>query len=155
MAAMPAITSELTEQQHEFVRLMVVEGHSPEEAGRLAGYHPKSVYRTMRHPLVAAAISEAIQLDLRSVGAALAYRVAKSLLKDEKVSARVRADLSIKVLDRAGHVTPSRKDLEPQRKALSEMSQEELVAFIERNQAEIDKVESELASRATDVSFLA
>jgi len=153
MTALPTSLG-LTEQQHEFVRLLVVEGNSPEEAGRLAGYHPKSVYRTMRTPAVAAAIAEAIQLDLAAVGAPLAYRVAKSLLRDENVSARVRADLSIKVLDRAGHIAPTRKDLAPQ-KALSEMSREELAAFIERNQAEIDRVEGELASRAKDVSFLA
>lgn len=44
------------------------------------------------------------------------------------------------------------KDLVPQQKALAEMSREELAAFIERNQAEIDKIEGELASRAKDVS---
>ncbi len=51
-----------------------------------------------------------IQLDLAVVGAPLAYRVAKSLLQDEAVSARVRADLSIKISDRAGHIAPTRKD---------------------------------------------
>jgi HPt (histidine-containing phosphotransfer) domain-containing protein len=58
----------------------------------------------------------------------------------------------MKVLDRAGHIAPTRKDLAPRQKALSEMSRDELAAFIEQNQAEIDKVEGELASRATDVS---
>lgn len=152
---MNALTAlDLTDQQRELVRLLVVEGHRPEEAAELAGYHPKSVYRTLRSPAVAAAISEMIQLDLAAVGAPLAYRVAKSLLKDEGVSARVRADLSIKVLDRAGHIAPTKRDTAPQR-TLSEMSRDELVAFIERNQAEIERVEGELASRATDVSFLA
>jgi hypothetical protein len=47
----------------------VVEGRAPEEAAKLAGYHPKSVYRTLRLPAVAAAISETIQLDLAAVGA--------------------------------------------------------------------------------------
>ncbi|WP_316399484.1 hypothetical protein [Bradyrhizobium sp. 33ap4] len=89
------------------------------------------------------------------MGAPLAYRVAKSLLQDEKVSARVRAGLSMKVLDRAGHITPTRKDLEPQHKAFAEMSRDELAAFIERNQAEIDRFEAELASRAKDVSVQA
>jgi phage terminase small subunit len=145
--------SGLTEQQRELVRCIVVEGWPPEEAAKLAGYHPKSVYRTMRNPAVAAAIAETIQLDLATVGAPLAYRVAKSLLQDEKVSARVRADLSIKVLDRAGHTTPTRKD-GSREKALNEMTRDELAAFIEKNQAEIDKIEGELASRATDVSFL-
>jgi phage terminase small subunit len=146
-----AITASLTEQQRELVRYIIVEGKLPEEAAQLAGYHPKSAYRTLRLPAVAAAISENIQLDLAAVGAPLAYRVAKSLLKDEAVSARVRADLAVKVLDRAGHIAPTRKETAAQ-KALSEMSRDELAEFIDRNQTEIDKIESELAARAKDVS---
>jgi hypothetical protein len=70
-------------------------GSRQRRTAQLAGYHPKPVYRTLRTPAVAAAIGEMIQLDLVSVGAPLAYRVAKSLLIDENVSARVRADLSV------------------------------------------------------------
>jgi len=152
---MPSIAAyDLSEQQRTLVRLIVNEGRRPEEAAELAGYHPKSVYKTMRLPAVAAAISESIQLDLAVVGAPLAYRVAKSLLQDASVSARVRADLSIKVLDRAGHIVPTRKDKSSQQKSLSEMSRDELAAFIASNQAEIDKIEAELASRAKDVSYL-
>ena len=144
---MTALTaSGLTEQQRELVRYLVVEGKPPEEAAKLAGYHPKSAYRTLRLPAVAAAISETIQLDLASVRAPLAYRVAKSLLQDESVSARVRADLAIKVLDRAGHIAPTRKET-PAQKALSEMSREELAAFIDRNEKEIDRIEGELGAR--------
>ncbi|PDT87492.1 hypothetical protein CO669_25340 [Bradyrhizobium sp. Y36] len=153
---MPSIAAyDLTEQQRVLVRLIVNEGRRPEEAAELAGYHPKSVYKTMRLPAVAAAISESIQLDLAVVGAPLAYRVAKSLLQDASVSARVRADLSIKVLDRAGHIVPTRKDSTSQQKSLSEMSRDELADFIASNQAEIDRIEAELASRAKDISYLA
>jgi HPt (histidine-containing phosphotransfer) domain-containing protein len=149
---MTALTvSGLTEQQAELVRYLVKEGKPPEEAAVLAGYHPKSVYRTLRLPGVAVAISEAIQLDLQTTMAPLAYRVAKSLLVDERVSPRVRADLSIKILDRAGHIVPSNRAQAPE-KSMSEMSRDELVAFIERNQAEIDKAEAELAGQAKDVS---
>ncbi|MCJ9729537.1 DUF1192 family protein [Bradyrhizobium sp. PRIMUS42] len=152
---MPSIAAyDLSEQQRTLVRLIVNEGRRPEEAAEIAGYHPKSVYKTMRLPAVAAAISESIQLDLAVVGAPLAYRVAKSLLQDASISARVRADLSIKVLDRAGHIVPARKDQASQHKSLSEMSRDELADFIASNQAEIDKIEAELASRAKDVSYL-
>jgi hypothetical protein len=34
------------------------------------------------------------------------------------------------------------------------MSRDELAAFIERNQAAIEKIEGEMAARAKDVSFL-
>src|ERR1700753_1630333 len=54
------IALDLTEQQRELVRFIVVEGWPPEEAAKLAGYHPKSVYRTMRNPAVVAAIAETI-----------------------------------------------------------------------------------------------
>ena len=140
--------SALTEQQRELVRCLVSEGRPPEEAAKLAGYHPKSVYRTLRLPAVAAAISETIQLDLASIGAPLAYRVAKSLLQDEYVSARVRADISIKILDRAGHIAPTRKDAAPRRRC-RKCPETNSPAFIDRNQAEIDKIEGELAARAT------
>ena len=115
---MTALTvSGLTEQQRALVKYLVVEGKPPEEAAKLAGYHPKSAYRTLRLPAVAAAISETIQLDLASVGAPLAYR----------------------------KETPAQK-------ALSEMSREELAAFIDRNEKEIDRIEGELGARAKDVS---
>ena len=81
--------SGLTQQQRELVSNIVVGGKPIEEAAALAGYHPRSVYRTIRLPAVAAAISESIQLDLQTTMAPLAYRVAKTLLQDEQVSARV------------------------------------------------------------------
>lgn len=67
------VASGLTEQQRELVRCIVIEGRPPEEAATLAGYHHKSVYRTLRLPAVAAAITETMQLDLAAVGAPLAY----------------------------------------------------------------------------------
>src|SRR3954471_17041987 len=109
--------SALNEQQRELVKYIVVEGKPPEEAAKLAGYHPKSAYRTLRLPAVAAAISATIQLDLASIGAPRAYRVANSRLQDECVSARVPADLSSKPLDRSGRIAPTRKEAAP-RKAL-------------------------------------
>lgn len=81
----------------------------------------------------------------------MAYRVAKSLLQDEQVSAQVRADLSIKILDRAGHIAPTRKG-PPAQKAFSEMTRDELAAFIERNQTEIDRIDGELGARAKNIS---
>lgn len=142
---------QLTDQQTELVRLIAREGVEIKEAGRRAGYSSSSVYSVIKRPAVVFAIHEAIQSDLISVAAPLAFRVAKSLLADEQVSARVRADIAFKFMDRAGHITPSNK-AKPAQKALSEMTREEMLEFIDRNQAEIDKIESELAERATVVS---
>jgi hypothetical protein len=140
----------LSDQQAELIRNLVVLGLPPELAGERSGYHPKSVYRTLRIPAVAAAVAEGIQFELHTASAG-ALHVAKVLMHDDKVSPRVRADIAFKILDRAGHVVPSNKGKPPE-KALSEMSQAELLAFIERNQAEIDKAEGELAAAAKDVS---
>lgn len=142
---------QLTDQQSRLVHLLVNHGKSVEEAGALAGYAPTSAYHAIKRPAVAAAIHEAIQLDIVTIGAPLAYRIAKSLMINEKVSDRVRADLSIKILDRAGHIVPSNRQSAPQ-KALSEMTREEMLALIDRNQAEVERIERELAAAAKDVS---
>jgi len=140
----------LSEQQRELVRNLVVLGLPPELAAERAGYNSKSVYRTLRIPAVAASVAESMQLELQTAATGALF-VAKVLLHDDKVSPRVRADVAFKILDRAGYIVPSRKDSAPQ-KALSEMSQAELLAFIERNQAEIDKAELELAGQARDIT---
>lgn len=44
------VACDLNDQQRELVRLIVVEGKPPEDAAKLAGYHPKSVYRHCGSP---------------------------------------------------------------------------------------------------------
>lgn len=147
-------SSLLNDQQRRFVRFVAKNGCDWERAAEAAGYHADYGRELRKNPAIAAALHEMIQLDLKSELAPMAYRVAKTLLEDTNVSPRVRADVAFKILDRAGHIVPTRKDSAPQ-KALSEMSQAELLAFIERNQAEIDKAEAELAGQAKDISHQA
>lgn len=147
---MRELSISLTSNQAELVKYLI-RGRGLEEAGRLAGYADTAVYRAIKSPAVAAAIHEALTHDIMTLGAPAAYHVAKTLMMNESVSPRVRADISFKILDRAGFIVPSSKQRAPD-KALSEMTQSELLAFIERNQAEIDKAEGELAAAAKDVS---
>lgn len=148
---MSGITTQLDARQRAFVGYVAKEGLEIAEAAARAGYAPGSGYSVLKSPAVVAAIHQTIQHELVAVVAPLAFSVAKNLMRDEKVSPRVRADISFKFMDRAGHITPSSKQ-QAQDKALSEMSRDELLQFIDRNQAAIDKVEQELAERATDVS---
>jgi phage terminase small subunit len=141
---------QMSPRQAEFVRA-ITEGLSVGEAERRAGYSERSGWAALRNPLVARAIHEAIQTELVSVAAPAAFHVAKTIMMDPAASPRVRADIAFKFMDRAGHIAPTSKQKAPD-KALSEMSQAELLAFIERNQAEIDKAEAELAGQAIDVS---
>lgn len=141
----------LTEQQALLVRLVAHEGLDVQEAGRRAGYASSSIRVILRKPAIAAAIHEALQFEMQTVLSPLAVKLAGQFLRNEDVSPRVRADLIFKILDRSGHITPSNKGSGPP-KALSEMSRDEMLAFINANQAAIDKMETELAERAIDVS---
>ncbi len=130
---------------------MARDGYGPTESAKRAGYNEGYGYQLLRKPAVIEAIHRTLQSDMVSVIAPEAFKVARTLMNDDKVSPRVRADISFKFMDRAGHIAPANKDSQPQ-KALSEMTRDELLQFIDRNQAAIDKVEQELAERATDVS---
>ncbi len=136
----------LTDQQAALVRGVAYEKLDIHEAGRRAGYKADSVRSVLRRPAVALAIHEALQNEIQTVFSPLAIRVAGELLRNENVAPRVRADIAFKFMDRAGHITPSNKSKAPE-KQLSEMTRDEMLAYIE-----IDKIESELAERAVDVS---
>lgn len=143
--------SNLTEQQAALVRFIAHDGLSIQDAGTKAGYATNSIRMILRKPAVAAAIHEALQFELQTVLSPTAVHLAGKFLRNEAISPRVRADLIFKILDRAGHITPSNKGSAAP-KALSEMTRDEMLEFINVNQAAIDKMEAELAERATDVS---
>ena len=71
----------------------------------------------------------------------LALNDCKGILEDEKAPARVRADVAIKILDRAGHVAPKAPGpVEPkEKKPISKMSVEELEDFIRRGKAAMEE----------------
>jgi phage terminase small subunit len=141
---------QLSPRQSEFVAGLL-RGLDVPTAGIKAGYTETSAWTAVRHPLVAGALHQAIAVDIVSIAAPAAFHVAKRLMLDDKVAAGIRADIAFKFMDRAGHITPSNKQKAPQ-KALSEMSREEMLDYIDRNTKEIEKIELELAERATDVS---
>lgn len=72
-------------------------------------------------------------------------------MDDVESGARVRVDAAKILLGMAGFSAKPDKG-EDEAKQLTEMNPEELRAFIDKHQAEIQKVEGELASRATLVN---
>lgn len=144
-------TVQLSDKEATFVRLVAKDGLEPTRAATIAGYASAYGYGLLRKPSVVAAIHEALQTELTSVIAPHAVRVAFELLREKTVSPRVRADIAFKFMGLAGHIAPTSKE-KPQEKQIGEMSREELFAYIARNEAEIQKIEGELADRATDVS---
>lgn len=143
----------LNDRQAEFARLVSL-GTSPGDSALKAGYKsPEQAWQIVAHPHVAAAIHYELQRQIMLEGAPLAYKTIVSIIKNEKASERVRGDLSVRLLNLAGFVPPTpvaQKDQSD--KSLSEMTAAELVGFIDRNQAEIARLEAELAARAKDVT---
>lgn len=146
-----AVRYDLTEQQAKFVDALL-SGFGFADAAASAGYASREYGSTLaKLPHVAAAINEEISRRLVTEIAPLAFHVAREIIKDPKSGARVRADLSIKLLGMAGHgVKEGQKDRYD--KPLSELTSAELGDLIQRNTVEIDRLEREAASRAKDVS---
>lgn len=141
---------QLNKQAHrDFVR-QVARGVPLEVAAEAIGYNRASAYRLAATPAVARAIQAEIARLLVTEAAPLAFNQVRKILKDDSTSPRVRADLATKVLQLAG--VGQRHAESAIDKPLNEMSSEELRTYVERNRAEIDRLESELAARAKEVS---
>lgn len=140
----------LTESEQRFI-LNVVQGCSISVASGLAGFQTEHAgHYALRKPHILKALHAEVQRQL-AVDAPLNFGVLKAIRGDTTAPARVRADISLQLMKMAGHVQPTNRDKEPE-KAIGDMSREEMIAYIDRNQAEIDKAVDELAARAKDVS---
>lgn len=137
--------------QGEFVRL-VVSGENPTKAAKAIGYSNPSqaAINLQNSPAVRAAIFEGVQRALQS-DASVNLKTLRKIRDDDAAPARVRADISLQLMKLAGHTVPTTQEGKAQ-KALSDMTRDEMVAFIEQNQAAIDRAEQELMSRAKDIS---
>lgn len=140
----------LNERQRLFVAA-VVAGRPLDVAALEAGYEEaRQGTKQARRPHVLAAIHHGIQRALQT-DAAVSLAVLRKIRDDDAAPARVRADIGLKMLQLAGHTVPTAVSGSGD-KSLAEMTRDEMVAYIERNQAAIDRAESELAARAKDVS---
>jgi hypothetical protein len=139
---------ELTEMQAQFVH-HVSEGIDPHRAVALAGYETSNAYSRahdlLRAPHVLAAIHTEVRRKLVA-GAPIALSVIERLVKDEATPPKIRLDAAKTLLDRAGHIAPRAiVDKGTHELVLNELSIGELRQLA-------DKLESELAGRAKDVS---
>jgi hypothetical protein len=104
----------------------------------------------LNSPAVLAALHAAIQESLKT-DVPVSLGVLKKIRDDDAAPARVRADIGLQLMKLAGHVAPTTRDDKPQ-KALSDMTQAELLEHIDRNQAAIEKAEAELMAKAKDIT---
>jgi len=141
----------LSERQAAFVSAYLKSGLSG-KAALEAGYsNVNDGSRLLRVSHVVAAIHREIQRELVVDAAPLAFRTIHDMMKAKDTPHGIKADLAVKVMKLAGHVQPTNRD-QAAEKQPAEMTREEMVAYIERSQAEIDRFEAELAARAKDVS---
>lgn len=139
----------LNEKQTAFV--VNLRQMSASDAAAAAGYEGKVAHvYLLSIPAVLQAIHADVQRNLQAdIWANI--RVLRKLRDDVGVSAKVRADVAVKLTNLAGHVVPTHRDEKPS-KALSDMTQAELLEHIERNQAAIEKAEAELMAKAKDIT---
>ena len=124
---------------------------SADDAARAAGYEGKVAHvYLLSIPAVLQAVHADVQRNLQA-DIWSNIRVLRKLRDDAGVSAKVRADVALKLTNLAGHIVPTHRHEKPG-KALSDMTQAELLEHIERNQAAIEKAEAELMAKAKDVT---
>lgn len=137
----------LTPQQQRFVRA-VIDGASPGDAARAAGYAPpyNVVGRALAaSPAVASAIVSGSKQLLSTVYGPAALKFLSEVVGDRegKFTARVRLEAAKTIADRAGYVAPRTRSDAHNRDA-SEMTTEELRALV-------DEISAELGDRAAVV----
>lgn len=138
-------------RQARFVQELA-RGRKPDDAALASGYRDSDAcYRLLRLPHIMEAVHQEVQRLLVSEEAPASLAVLRMLREDTATPPRVRADIGLQLMKMAGHVAPSHQADKPA-KQFSEMTQAELLDYIDRNQAEIERSEAELAARAKDVS---
>lgn len=136
----------LTDLQNRLVSA-VCDGIPPRDAALKAGYaNSESSWTALRLPNVCSAIRNEIARRIVVEGAPLGLSVLIQLAKDDTVLPAVRRACARDLMAMAGHVAPKAAEQgDKGAKPLHEMSSDELRAVV-------DRLESELAARATPVS---
>lgn len=144
---------QLTEQQKTFVREYVRNGGCGADAARAAGYAASRPAQQAHDLLALPHVQEAVHREqARLIGGTLASKaieVVHRILHDDALAGtvsgqKVQLEAAKSVLDRAGHIAP--KAWEPEMigdKPITEMSLDELDAFIRQGQAALAQLSQE------------
>jgi hypothetical protein len=143
---------ELTPQQSAFAHHYVTNGGNAAKAARAAGYSAKSA-REIGHALihknhVVDAIRDEQKRLLSGELATIALNTLKSVMLDKAAPTGARVDAAKAVLDRGGLPSTSRSAEPPrdgEQKALSDMTIDELDAFIAAGAVAVDKARDAMA----------
>lgn len=130
--------SELTEQQAAFVRNLVLDGLTPTEAARRAGYAHAAPRATelVRKPHIIEAIREEQARLLDGNLANIALRTLRGVMEDQQSPASARVAASRAVLEASGYFRRT-QETPLEEKSPLDMSAQELEAFIRKGREEL------------------
>lgn len=133
--------SELTEQQAAFVSHLVLDGLTPTESARRAGYAHAAQRATelVRKPHVMAAIRQEQSRLLDGDLANVALRTLRGVMEDQQSPASAKVAASRAVLEASGYF--KREQESPlENKSPLDMSAQELEAFVRKGRAELRRM---------------
>lgn len=132
----------LTLQQSRFAYLVGRDGISLTQAAEQAGFANAGNYgsKLMRNPHVRAAVHQIRQGAIEGDLASLALSTMRKLMADDLTPAPVRFQAAKWSLETAGHAAMKEANLPAPEKNLSEMTLDELEAFISRGETALDKL---------------
>ena len=140
----------LTDDERRFV-LAYVELGNAELAKTHSGYCINNQGSDLlRRPHIAAALRWEVARQLATDGAQVGFRTLKRVAQDTNSPAAAQVAAAKALLQGAGLLDAPQQDKEA--KSINDMSRDELRQYIESKRADIDKMESELAQRATDIT---
>lgn len=145
----PAIVR-LSDVERKFV-LHYIEFGNAEQAKAVSGYHTTVLGSQLLHrPSIAAAMRAEVARQMATDGARIGYGCLKRIAKDTKAPAAAQVAAAKALLQGAGLLDAPDKPTDS--KPLTEYSREELRDYIVSKQTEIERMEAELAARATDIT---
>lgn len=124
------------------------------DVAAICGAEEYEIRKLLETSAGAAALRAEIMRQIATEGAGIGYRAVKRIANSPTAPAAAQVQAGRILLQAAGLIEAPQETGRDGRpgKSLSEMTRDELLAFMDSKRAEIDRVESELADRATPIN---
>lgn len=129
----------------------IAQGTTIEAASRSACMTYDAAWRALQLPAMQLAIRRELAHRIATEGASVGFKALHSIAGDLKAPAAARVTAGRALLAMAGFSEKAGEERRTE-KPLNEMTGEELRVFIDKHESEINKLEGELAARATPVN---
>lgn len=141
-----ALVPVFTEQERKFIRL-VSDGTAETAAAVTCGFSEDYGYKLVRQPAISAAIRGEVMRLLAIDGVVIGRKALRAIANDTTAPAAARVSAGKALLQAGGLLEATAESRHS--KSLNEMTRDELRAFIESAEKEIDQAETVISNRAT------